>query len=95
MTAPIIGFSCGNCGKEVNRPRALSLRYACAVGLEAPNQPGVTETLASFSFTVFRATGDKSPMLLCDGCMGAALKAVCESILSDMKEMSREDAVSH
>jgi hypothetical protein len=90
LTLPIIGLSCANCGKETTRPEARELAYAVQVSLECPGQAGQTVGVASFRFAVMRPTGpdQSSAMLLCDGCMGAALKAVCEGILSDMEALS-------
>jgi len=90
----MIGLSCANCGMETKRPEARELIYGTEVALTSPTQAGQTRGIASFRFAVMRPIGPEqsSAMLLCDGCMGAALKAVCLSILSDMEAMSgRED----
>jgi hypothetical protein len=90
----IIGKSCANCGVEIPRPDAV-LVYGTQIGLEAPNQAGVTPGIATLTFQVFRPDQTKTAMLLCDGCTGAALKAVCEGILADMRTLSDGDETTH
>ena len=90
MGIPIVGLSCANCGQETATPEARELIYGTDIALESPNQPGERRGVATFRFAVMRPGGEIGPasaLLLCDGCMGAALKAVCQSILSDMESM--------
>lgn len=72
------------------------LVYGTEVGLETADRPGVVRGVATISFVVYRADArEKVPMLLCDGCTGAALKAVCESVLQDMEtHRASEECVS-
>jgi len=89
MSVPIIGLSCANCGQEVSRADARELAYASAVALESPDRPGLCRGIATFRFAVMRPLGpdESCGMLLCDGCMGAALKATCQAVLDDMEVM--------
>jgi hypothetical protein len=94
---PIIGHSCANCGQIVQRnPDAKGIAYATSFELEGGTQPGRVPGIVTLQVGVFRSEGE--PMLLCDGCMGAVLKATCESILKDMEDISeqgKESAYRH
>mgnify|MGYP001613117711 CR=1 FL=1 len=88
MTVTVIGLTCVNCGFVVGRPDARTIAYATDVMLEAPNQAGTVQALGTATFSVHRlGARDDSLMLLCDGCMGAAVRAVCQSLLADMEAM--------
>lgn len=93
MGEMIIGLSCVNCGGVVQRASGRGLGYGTEIRLSAPNQMGETVGIAAATFSVSRVSAQPEPMLLCDGCMGAAVKAVCESILSDMDAMAKDGVV--
>ena len=95
MTEHVLGLTCVNCGGVVQRDIGRGIGYATEVSLCAPGHVGETRGIASATFAVARAGVTMGPaMLLCDGCMGAAVKAVCESVLSDMAAMIRDGVVS-
>ena len=89
----VIGLTCVNCGREVTRPDARGLAYATAISLTSPAHVGETAGVATVQFAVMRPGDDaRAPgMLLCDGCMGAAVRGVCKGILSDMGVMRGEE----
>lgn len=90
---PIIGHSCANCGQVVQRnPDAKGIAYATSFELEGGMQTGRVPGIVTLQAGVFRTEGE--PMMLCDGCMGAVLKAVCESILKDMEDISEQSQES-
>jgi hypothetical protein len=92
MAELIVGLSCANCGLPVPTADRRQLGYATEVALEAPNQVGLTKGIASAVFSVSRQVdrNTRVDMLLCDGCMGAVVKAVCQSVLTDMETMNGE-----
>ena len=89
----VIGLTCVNCGREVTRPEGRGLLYGVPIALSTPMQAGATHGVATMQFAVMRPGDDaRAPgMLLCDGCMGAAVRGVCEGILSDMGVMRGEE----
>lgn len=96
MAVPMVGLSCANCGIEVTHPEARELVYGNALHLETVPTGAMTEGIATLRFAVMRPIGPakSAAMLLCDGCMGAALQAVCRSILADMEALSSRPPAS-
>lgn len=91
----VLGLTCVNCGGVVQRGTGRGIGYGTEITLSAPGQAGVTRGIATATFSVARPGVTMGPaMLLCDGCMGAAVRAVCESLLSDMDAMKKDRVVS-